>query len=162
MKLDRELQLKILQGMADCYPMKANPCLSAPDVDHHTMQANLCYLLEHGLISGSVRTPLNPPIPQVINPAISAKGQDFLADDGGLSAILGVVEVKIHADTIRELIGKTIDESDLPREEKSAIKKHIEDLPSSTLAHLTNKLVDLGLQNAPLALVAIQKALSGG
>ena len=42
---------------------------------------------------------------------ITAKGIDFLEDDGGLSAILGVVTVKLHADTLREMLAKKIDAS---------------------------------------------------
>ncbi len=65
--------------------------------------------------------------------SITAAGLDFLADDGGLSAILGVVTVKVHADTIRDLIAAKIDTADLPVEKKSALKKQLAALPETAL-----------------------------
>ncbi len=35
---------------------------------------------------------------------ITAKSIDLLEDDGGVSAILGVVTAKLHEDTIRNLV----------------------------------------------------------
>ena len=45
-------------------------------------------------------------------------------DDGGLSAILGVVTVKLHSDTIQALLNTKIDQADIPPEEKSKLKDY--------------------------------------
>ena len=81
---------------------------------------------------------------------------DFLADDGGLSAILGVVTVKLHEDTLKELIGQRIAESDLPASEKSRLVDQLKSLPGYTIKHLTLKLVDAGLESWPIAVQAIE------
>ena len=46
-------------------------------------------------------------------------GIDFLTDDGGLSAILGVVTVKLHSDTIQALIAAKIDQAEISDSEKA-------------------------------------------
>jgi hypothetical protein len=80
---------------------------------------------------------------------------DFLADDGGLSSILGVVTVKLHEDTLKQLIGQRITESDLPAPEKSKLLEQLKTLPGEAIKHLTLKLVDAGLANWPIAVQAI-------
>lgn len=35
---------------------------------------------------------------------LTAKGLDFIADDGGLGAILGDVTVRLHGDALRDLL----------------------------------------------------------
>lgn len=87
---------------------------------------------------------------------------DFLADDGGLSAILGVLTVKLHDETIRHLIEARINSSDLPAEQKAGLLATLKDLPGEALKHLTEKLLDAGLDNWPVALLAIQMYLQGG
>ena len=55
---------------------------------------------------------------EIWNPGITAKGLDFLEDDGGLSAILGAITVKLDPDDLRALIAARIEESDLPTRTK--------------------------------------------
>lgn len=92
---------------------------------------------------------------------ITARGLDFLADDGGLTAILGTVTVKLHDDTIRELIAVRIEQSDLHPEEKAGLLTQLKALRGESVKHLTMKLLDAGLENAPKALPVIQKFLEG-
>lgn len=80
---------------------------------------------------------------------------DFLADDGGLSAILGVVTIKLHDDTIKALIEGRILQSDLPEPEKKRFLAQLRELPAETTKHLVLKLVDLGLDKAPTAIETI-------
>ena len=64
---------------------------------------------------------------------ITARGLDFLADDGGLTAILRTVVMKLHADTIRDMLLAKADASGLPAPEKSALRKQIGNLPAAAL-----------------------------
>ena len=41
------------------------------------------------------------------------KAFDFLAEDGGLSAVLGVVTVRLDSETLRELVSLKIDKADI-------------------------------------------------
>jgi len=92
---------------------------------------------------------------------ITAAGMDFLADDGGVGAILGVVTVKIHEDTIKQLIEARIAGSDLPEEEKRPLLQAVRELPGEAIKHLTTRLLDLGLDNLPGAVSLIRTYLPG-
>ncbi|MEY1594102.1 hypothetical protein AB3K92_35440 [Burkholderia sp. Bmkn7] len=157
MKLDRTYQRELLQELAACYPDRAVWFERVDSMDAETKAkylANLAYLNEHGLVSSMNDSTLQFDFSR--SPCITAKGMDFLADDGGLSSILGVVTVKLHEDTLKELIGQRIAESDLPTPEKSRLLDQLKSLPGEAIKHLTLKLVDAGLSNWPAALQAIE------
>lgn len=97
MKLNRVLQHELLLGLADVYPEPITHELwdaltekYGADVFH----ANARYLDGHGLVNRTVSA-----IGTFI--VITPEGLDFLVDDGGLSAILNTVTVKLHEDTAR-------------------------------------------------------------
>jgi hypothetical protein len=90
-------------------------------------------------------------------PRITAKGMDFLADDGGVSAILGVVTVKPHEDMLKELIGVRIEESELSTPEKARLIDQLKSLPAEAIEHHSLELIDAGLANWPVALHAIEQ-----
>ena len=95
------------------YPASAE-LTQSPFWDHPHIHANLIYLQEHQLIDGTL---VNGNM-EIWNPGITAKGLDFLEDDGGLSAILGAITVKLDPDDLRALIAARIEESDLPTEQR--------------------------------------------
>lgn len=148
MKLDRDLQKRILEGLSLAYP----DCLHGRtyligDVDSSILKANLAYLFEHGL----VETILSAHDQRMMGPRldfakITAKGLDFLEQDGGLSAILGTVTVKLHADTIREMLKTRIMSSQLLPEDKKRFVDTLKELPGEALKTVTNKLVEKGLE----------------
>ena len=159
MKTKRELQREILERLRDAYP-NTDDSVTGINGDGHTA-GNLFYLREHGMVTfytsdfmdGSRNT---------YNIAITAKGIDFLEDDGGLSAILGTVTVKLHEDTLRQLIEAKLSATNIPEEQKSSILKALRDAPGETTKQLITKLVDLGMENAPKAIPLIQTLLQGG
>lgn len=111
MRLDRARQRQVLEALASCYPSYGNDFFAVGEESNEV--ANLWYLREHELIEASLDQTLGGSF--IFSGArITAKGLDFLADDGGLSAILGTVTVKLHADTIRELLIAKIEHSTLP------------------------------------------------
>lgn len=151
MKLDRELQLEILNSLAAEYPSWLTS--ESPSAE---FEANCWYLFEHGLVELGLTTKKDRHTTKRCK--ITAAGMDFMADDGGLGSILGVVEVRLHADTVIALIGSRIDDSDLPSEQKGAIKSRLSDLPKHALHHLTSRLIDLALDQGPASIALIQKA----
>lgn len=82
-------------------------------------------------------------------PSITVKGIDFIAEDGGLSAILSVQTVKLHEETIRDLLSIAVQQSQVSEEEKKQFEALVKELPAEGLKHLLTKLIDLGLSNAP-------------
>lgn len=146
MAIDRDLQRQLLEKMRDGYPRGVT--FDMTPEQHQTYAANLVYLAEHGLcVSGVVMTDDER---LHFGPAtITAAGLDFLTADGGLSAILGVVTVRLHADTIRDLIAAKIDAAKLAPAEKSALRRHLEALPETVLRAGATDLVQLGLTRIP-------------
>ena len=159
MKLIRELQREMLEHLRDCYPEPSEEVMSLGE--HEDCVGNLHYLRELGLVTlldsqyvGGTR--------EIHHATITAKGIDFIEDDGGVSAILGTVTVKLHEDTLRQLIEAKVQASDLPEEQKSGILKALREAPGETTKQLITKLVDLGMENVPKAVPLIQTLLLGG
>ncbi len=72
---------------------------------------------------------------------LTNRGVDFLADDGGLGAILDVVTIRLEAETLRTLVAARIESSDLPKEEKSRLIKALEGLKKKGLEEMNSRLV---------------------
>ena len=165
MKLDRNLQHRILTTLSGIYPRTP----SADDlnelsngVNDHAFEANLFYLTQHGLIENCLDLAKYGQAVITLDKLVcTAKGMDFLADDGGLSATLGTVTVKLHEDTLRQLIEAKVQASNLPEEQKSGILKALREAPGETTKTLITKLVDLGMENAAKAIPLIQTLLQG-
>ncbi|WP_422101891.1 hypothetical protein [Vreelandella sp.] len=105
--------------------------------------------------------PFVKPSEILISGRITAKGVDFLEEDGGLSAVLDTVTVKLHADTIRDLIeAKIISNQDISIEEKTSLLKSLKKMPEEAMRQLTQKLIGYGLEQAPSAWGAIVQTLN--
>lgn len=160
MKLDRALQLEMLNTLAEKYPDEVYDIANAEEPQEVLDKkiANLLYLEEHGLIrSGLVRGSQNRF--QLSSSIITAAGLDFLANDGGLSSLLGVVTIKLHDETIRNIVATRIQESNLPAEQKAGLLDQLRELRGESLKHLTMKLLDAGVESMPTVLQAIQNLM---
>lgn len=154
--IDRAFQRELLQCAADKYPAAAD--IRPLGADDRRLRVNIAYLHEHGLIEGVYPgTHGRRASPHAA--LITAKGIDFLADDGGLSAILGVITIKLHEDTLKTLIATKIQESEIPQTEKQRYLDQLRELPGETTKHLALQLVDAGLANWHKALPLLQNIL---
>ncbi|WP_215782780.1 hypothetical protein [Paludibacterium sp. B53371] len=165
MALNRPLQRELLCQLAEHYPEQVDICAlnstiisSAPD----ELDANLTYLYEHGLVAPAPHfeslSSTNFFTGRSVHPVtITAKGMDFLEEDGGLSAILGTVTVKLHADTIRDMLEAKIMSSTLPSPEKARFVDTLKALPSEALKTFTNKLVELACENPQAVWTTLQQ-----
>lgn len=149
--LDRNLQREILKELNNIYPDSKTyeywidaaiaqvvgviETVGEAELYIAKRSANLRYLAEHGLVVCNDKD-LSATV------KITAKGIDFLADDGGLSAILGVVTVKLHSDTIQALLDAKINEANIPPEEKSRLKSILSKMGDVALAKFTEKAID--------------------
>src|SRR5690606_11320636 len=118
---------------------------------------NLRYLEEHRLVEVQAYETLDGTM--LSSARITARGLDFLADDGGLGAILGVVTVRLHEDTLKELVAAKIRDSALDQPEKQRYLDQLRELPAETTKHLVLRLVDAGLDNWQRALPLLQSTL---
>ena len=148
--LDRNLQREILKELNNIYPdsktyeywidaaiaqvLGVIETVGEAELYIAKRSANLRYLAEHGLVVCNDKD-LSATV------KITAKGIDFLSDDGGLSAILGVVTVKLHSDTIQALIAK-IDQAEISDSEKSWLKKELGKIKDTALSTLTTNAIN--------------------
>lgn len=148
-KLDRQLQKRLLRALADAHP---EACREAPPeyaTQPKTVLSNLCYLEDSGLCIANCEKWLGAHGIGWGFPIITARGLDFLEDDGGLHAILSVMTVRFDAETLRHLIERKIDELDEPQATKSALREHLNALPETALKAGTTDLVATGLKHLP-------------
>lgn len=120
MKVDRELQRKILKKLRDIFPetSKSNELFSdCRDIENQNLIANLYYLEGHGLVEILTKQSFGGSL-VLTSIRITAKGIDFIEDDGGLSAILNTITIKIHPDTICELLTNKINGGNIPDNDK--------------------------------------------
>lgn len=167
MILDREFQLELMTKMAEVYPAAYNFSQDEQyrDSDFRTkLFINLYYLQSHGLLEAkSIHLTLGIGGGQswsLGNTRLNHRGMDFLADDGGLSAILGTVTIKFETEQLRAILAAKIMSSDLSSERKNTMVEAIKQLPAEGLKHLTMKIVDTGWDNMDSLMRLIQSALS--
>lgn len=162
MSLDRDLQRRILEKLATAYPDRLEGAdLVVDGASEREMTSNVWYLNEHGLVDASVSEFMNAPR-RVNGAVITARGLDFLQDDGGVSAILQTVTVRLHADTIRDLIAARIEQAELPAEKKSALIELLRKAPEEALKTVTKRLVEAALSRLPDAVQLLSTTLAGG
>lgn len=167
---DRELQRFILITLQLSYPnavsyehirdvfSKKHPehCEYVRPLSEHPISQNLCYLEEHELVTFKRLKSWDSIDDFIVDMIkITAKGKDFLADDGGLSAILNTVTVKFDADNIRGLIEQGLLKSNLPEEKRHTIREALRSLPGSALQAITTKLIEKALDDPTGALKII-------
>jgi hypothetical protein len=148
MKIDRALHHDVLQRAADMYPFRCmyqSNLHSDPD-----FFGNLLYLEELRLIDAGIKISLDNNF-GFFGFKATAKGLDFLADDGGLSAILGVVTIKLHEDSIKAMLIQKIEGSDAEPTVKSDLVKQVKALPAEGLQTLTTTALQAGLNALPNA-----------
>ncbi|WP_180061084.1 hypothetical protein [Acinetobacter sp. YH12124] len=165
MSLDRQFQLDILNKIAEVYPFAWQHSLKNDSDEYIKLAKNLHYLKGHKLISECStivrdnQTGQGGGILLIHKPKITEKGLDFLKDDGGLSAILGIVTVRFEADTIRTILQLKVDQSDLSPVEKQRLRGVLQELPAENIKHLSTKIVDVGWDNLGSLMSLIQSSL---
>lgn len=151
----------LLTELADAYPAPVAPeSLSLHDDPALTKMCS--YLSEHGLVTldaigGRYLDGYRLSIGQV---TVTAKGIDFLQDDGGLTAILGVMTVRLDRESLQALIEARVEASDAPPEKKSAIKSALQSLSAGAWSELAKRLVGSAIDHGPQGADMLQKLLA--
>lgn len=143
---DREFQLQILLELQAIYPNLYDfqaKWQNTPEANKALV--NLTYLWEHGLISENSimrsKTMGNLAPYELGYGKITKDGWDFLQQDGGLSAILNRITVKIDTSQMAQFL-KAV--SLLPVAERQSLFDSLKKIPQTTLEHLIGKAVDVG------------------
>jgi len=157
--LNREMQRELLVRMGGRYPSAVDFLGHRGDISIEEVLVNLNYLSEHELaasetvrfVDGSLAT---------LSGKITAKGLDFLADDGGLGAILGVVSVRLHQDTVRDLLLARIESADADDSVKAQLARQVKALPATAMQRVAEAAIDAGLRQLPNVVQWVQVALA--
>lgn len=144
--LKRDIQKAILEDLCQVYPSakRIEDIAKSIAQSEGIVTTNIQYLMEHGLINMWDGTLDTGPHSKSTGsfPKLNAKGIDFLADDGGLSAILGVITVKLHSDSIQALIAAKIDQAEISDSEKGGLKKELGKIKDTALSTLTTNAIN--------------------
>lgn len=167
MKIDRDLQKKILLALEGLYPNGAKRSelrRMLDDVSSEELLRNLIYLEQHQLVvsgfkyhssmAGDEWVQLGPSM-------ITAAGLDFIADDGGLTAIFKTMTVRLDAGQFAKLLAIKLE--NLPGvapEERSELAKAIRRMPATAIEKLTEKMLDWTVDHAGDALPLIRAAIA--
>lgn len=157
--LDRVFQKQLLQDLSSLYPQRANVQRSWPTQDQSQLLVNLSYLAEHRLVE-IARTDLMSGEIRLHSVVITAHGLDFIANDGGLSAVLGVVTVRLHDDTIRQLLIRKVQATERDASVRDKIVEKIRSLPADALGEIALKGLDGALDNIPNAIGWLRSLLN--
>lgn len=147
--LNRDFQKHILQTLQDRYPDYTRINGFEDDGERRKWLVNVAYLAEHGLINAKITHYVSDDPPSFGPMLITAAGLDFLANDGGLSAILGVVTIKLHDETVRQLLIHRIEAAPGDPSVKASLVAKVKELPGEALAKFTLDGLDAALASAP-------------
>ena len=157
--LDRELQLQILKTLAEAYPegiYNLATAMQAVTSDERARLVNSRYLDGHGLVVSGFRRRGNLSDNSFIDVhehLITPAGLDFLADDGGLGAMLGVVTVRFDSAQWSELLAARIEALEsVSLEERSQVADVLRKLPAKAVEKVSEKLLDWAVDHAQDAL----------
>ncbi|TPW36615.1 hypothetical protein [Oecophyllibacter saccharovorans] len=118
------------------------------DLTYDDLCIEVLSLKEYGLIEADIRgKPWGGYI--LLGVRINNKGSDSLKEDGGLTAQLETVTVRLDPNSFKALIETYIDASNHSLEEKSRLKEGLKKLSAMGLQAVAQKLIDIGLKHAP-------------
>lgn len=162
MRLDRALQLQLMNVLCDRYPAAVTPKMRLIDFDNPATLRNLRYLQEHKLIALGFKHDIDSGEMYALFAIATSDGMDFLEQDGGLTAMLRVTTVRLHADTLRQLLEARITATpSLPEEQKATLLARLRQLPAKSIERLADKLLDQALTKAPDAIEWISTLIQG-
>jgi hypothetical protein len=147
-KPDKNIWTDMLEAAAETYPA---PCVADQwneDLGKSTANANITYLVDHDLVTGLARKRMGD-IESYAEITITSAGLDYVSDDGGLTSELGIVTIRIEAETIQALVAAQIEMTDATRQEKNLLRQQLEALSKEGHQRLATQLIRIGLEAAP-------------
>ncbi|WP_338332822.1 hypothetical protein [Acetobacter sp. LMG 32666] len=80
---------------------------------------------------------------------LTARGLDYLSDDGGITAEEKTITVKLDGDTIKALLCRAVDSAPESEATKASVKQKVKAMGGEALKDLTSSLISKGIENAP-------------
>jgi len=145
MKLNRQLQKKILQALQEVYPDSLLVAALPEFQQGREFMGNLFYLQEHGLIEGGdIREPGQ--CRSMVDAQITRDGLDFLENDGGLGAILAMTSVVIESEDMIRSITAGLKRSKLDDGKQLVILQSVAEMNIDSLKDLFFVLAEKGAE----------------
>lgn len=158
--LEREQQRKILELLNTVYPAKmyrAGIETALPDIDAEMLPALMKHLDELGYAEADIHISSDGrKRVTLLRASITARGRDYLKPDGGLTAERDALVVRLHADTIRDMLVSRIEQSELEGSAKAKLIDQVKSLPAKGLEAVVTALAEQGLALMPGAILWLQ------
>lgn len=154
-KPDQKLKDEILQAAAETNPAPCEADQWNTTLDKDTVTATISYLVDHGLVTGTPRKRMDE-IASYADVKITSAGFDYISADGGLTAELGVITVRLEAETLQTLLAAQIEKTDAPRHEKNLLRQQLQALSKEAHQRLATQLIHLGLEAVPRSIQALK------
>lgn len=140
MQLDRKLQHNVLEALAEVYPDSLLVSSLPGFSNGRKFMGTLFYLQEHGLIvGGDIREPGQ--CRSMVDTQITKTGLDFLADDGGLQAMLGRFNVKFYSNELVDIIADSLKKSTIESSRRKGVVASLDSLEPDAMQKLTEELI---------------------
>lgn len=147
--IQRDIWLHMLHAMAKTpYTLITDQKALLPTDDDDAFVANLRYIHDAGLCEALLGQSMDGHWSWG-GAKITSRGIDYLRSDGGLTAELGTITVRLDADTIKALICSQIDDGTEDDEKKNSLKKAVKSLQGEALKTVTGELVKAGIRHMP-------------
>ena len=117
----------------------------------------VAYLKSSGLVDAAIRE--FDGVPHFAWASITAKGSDFINKEGTIGADLNVLTVRLHEDTVRDLLVARVRESDADQSVKEKLIDQLKALPAQGIAKVAEHALDQALRNLPNAVQWLQTVL---
>lgn len=162
--MSNDIYRRILTALANTYPapMAGFALLKElSDTDKKIVIQELSHLHELEMVEAAIHMSSDGSMNSTLVKAkITAKGRDYLKPDGGLTAELNTLTIKVHTQTIKDIINAQVELSELESSTKSKLKEAVQNLPAQTLQEVVTGLVQQGLAHSPAAIRWLQTLLS--
>ncbi|NDL70524.1 hypothetical protein [Vreelandella alkaliphila] len=174
--IEKACYINILKKLAQDYPSE-KPHYEFKWHDNKDIESvNMHYLHESGFVEiervhkvgvvpmypGSMSRPIKTQ-PKRGKAKIIKAGMDYLREDGGLTAELNILTIRLHPDTIsdiRELLTARIDASNaICEDDKPEAKDWIGNLKDEGVKQLTTRLISLGIDKGALTLQQLKELI---
>ncbi|HEL3751352.1 TPA: hypothetical protein UMV35_003690 [Stenotrophomonas maltophilia] len=156
-KVNKERLMHILRLAEDANPQHVNLSIALGDeVDDAIVEIQ--YLKDHGLLDVHISRMLDGDF-ALGGAHITSAGLDYLSEDGGLTEELGSMKIKIHAESLQQMLELMVLRSDLDQPQKQRYVDELRKLPAETTKHLALKAVDAAIAQSGKLLPLLQSML---
>lgn len=162
--MNKELNNEILSKLSSSFPNAItyiNDVLDISLYESKDIFRSLAYLKEHSLITYKVCGTLGQhSFDDMLSFAITSKGLDTLLEDGGLSAELNTVTLKLDEESLKALLMLRINDTEMNLTQKQRIQEAIKDMPAESLRVVYAKILGAAFDSLPLLPALLMQVIS--